>query len=55
VVFFYFDTPGSPDYVGIYIGSGNFIAARSSAGIIDTMSMNSSYYTEHYVCARRYY
>lgn len=55
VVFFYFEEVGSPEYVGIYIGNGSFVAARSSAGIIDTMSMNSSYYTEHFVCARRYY
>lgn len=56
VVFFSFDVgSGKPEYPGIYIGGGNFIAARSSAGKIDTLSMNSSYYDGRFVTARRYY
>ena len=42
-------------HVGIYIGGGSFVADRSSAGTIGEMSIDSSYYTEHFVCARRYY
>ena len=56
VVFFSFDIDsGKAEYPGIYIGGGNFIAARSSANKIDTLSMNSSYYDGRFVCARRYY
>ena len=56
VVFFSFDVnSGKAEYPGIYIGGGNFIAARSSANKVDTLSMNSSYYDGRFVCARRYY
>jgi len=56
VVFFSFEVnTGKAEYPGIYIGDGNFIAARSSANKIDTLSMNSGYYDGRFVCARRYY
>jgi peptidoglycan endopeptidase LytF len=55
VLFFSVDTPGKAEYVGIYIGSGGFIAARSSTSSIGQMDMNSAYFSERYVGARRYY
>jgi len=55
VVFFSVDNPGTAEYVGIYVGDGMFIAARSSINAIGEMSINSAYFTERYVGARRYY
>ena len=55
VVFFYFEEEGKPEYVGIYVGGGSFVAARSSAGTVGEMTMSSGYYADHYVGARRYY
>lgn len=53
VVFFWTDTPGEPQYPGIYVGSGKFVAARNKEKPVSEMNMNSSYYTERFVCARR--
>ena len=55
VVFFYFEEEGEAEYVGIYIGGGKFIAARSTAGTVGEMDMNSSYYADRFVTARRYW
>ncbi len=54
VVFFWTDTPGKAQFVGIYVGDGQFISASSTKGIVRSMNITSSYYTEHYVTARRY-
>lgn len=54
VVFFSSDTPGTAQFLGIYVGGGNFVAARNSQKPVSESSMNSSYYTERYVCARRF-
>ena len=54
VVFFSIDQEGVAEYVGIYIGNGSFIAARSSTSKVEVLSMGSSYFTERYVCARRF-
>lgn len=54
VVFFYQSNPGKAEYVGIYTGDGTFIAVSSSQNAVLERKMNSSYYTEHYVAARRY-
>lgn len=54
VVFFYMETPGSADYMGIYTGENTFITVSSSAGVVIERKLNSSYYKEHYVDARRY-
>ena len=55
VVFFYFEVEGEAEYVGIYVGNGKFIAARSTAGTVGEMDMNSSYYADRFVTARRYW
>ena len=54
VVFFYQSTPGKAEYPGIYTGDGTFIAVSSSQNAVLERSMTSSYYTEHYVSARRF-
>lgn len=54
-VFFYSDEPGKVQYGGIYIGGGKFIAARNSDKPVSEMSLNSSYFSERFICARRYW
>lgn len=54
VVFFWTDTPGSAQFVGIYIGGNAFVSASSTKGTVRQMEITSSYYTEHYVFARRF-
>lgn len=52
----FFDTAGgnnsSVSHVGIYIGDGKFAHASSSRGVV-TDKLNSSYYENRYVTARR--
>lgn len=54
IVFFYSDTPGAPQFPGIYVGDNTFVAARNSSKPVSQSNMGSSYYQEHYVCARRF-
>ena len=39
-------------HVGIYIGNGDFVHASSTKGVT-TSNLNSDYYTEHYLGAKR--
>ena len=55
VVFFYNDDPEKIQYCGIYIGDGYFIAARKTGYPVSGMFMNGNYYTERYMCARRFW
>lgn len=43
---------GFASHVGIYIGNGQMIHAGSSTGVVIS-DLNSTYYAEHYQCARR--
>ena len=54
VVFFYSDTPGVAQFPGIYVGDGTFVAARNSSKPVSQSNMTGSYYTERFVCARRF-
>lgn len=40
-------------HVGIYVGNGEFIHARASTGRVQTDRLDASYYTNHYVGAKR--
>ena len=54
-VFFWSSTPGTAEYLGIYIGDGKVVAALNSSKPVTQFDMNSTYYTEHFVFARRFY
>jgi len=43
--------PGLSTHVGIYLGDGKLIHAGSKG--ITVVDLNSAYFTEHYLCARR--
>lgn len=53
LVFFTTYTAGA-SHVGFYLGDGNFIHSSSAAGKVTISSLSSTYYTEHYIGARRY-
>lgn len=54
-VFFWSSKPGTAEYLGIYIGNGMVVAALNSSKPVVQFDMNSNYYTEHFVFARRFY
>lgn len=54
IVFFHSDTPGVPQYVGIYIGNNQFIACSNEESPTKVQDMSLPYFVEHYVTARRF-
>ncbi len=54
VVFFWLNTPGKVEYVGIYTGDDIFIAVSSSKNAVEEKKLDSAYFTERYIGARRY-
>ncbi len=54
-VFFWSSNEGTAEYLGIYIGNGMVVAALNSSKPVTQFDMNSAYYTEHFVFARRFY
>ena len=54
-VFFYSSEPGTIQYCGIYVGDNMFIAARNSEHPVSEMRFDGSYFTERYICARRFW
>ena len=55
VVFFWTTDPESVEYVGVYIGSGKFVAARNEEKPVSELSLKSEYFTERYLFACRYW
>jgi cell wall-associated NlpC family hydrolase len=53
LVFFTTYKPGA-SHVGFYMGNQQFIHASSAAKQVTISSLDESYYTEHYIGARRY-
>lgn len=53
VVFFQNTYESGMSHVGIYVGDGMFIHAPSSGDVVKYSDLNSTYYTNHYMCARR--
>lgn len=53
MVFFTTDGSGKVSHVGIYVGGGNMIHAPSSGKNIKVVSIESAYYSQHYVTAKR--
>jgi hypothetical protein len=49
----FFSGQGSPLHVGIYTGDGQFLHAPGSGKVIELSSMESSYFRNHYIGARR--
>lgn len=54
IVFFHNDTPGVPQYVGIYIGNNQFVACNNEESPTKVQNMSLPYFVEHYVTARRF-
>lgn len=54
VVFFWTEQEGQPEYVGIYLGEGKFIAARHGDKPAAIMDLSAGYFAQRFVCARRY-
>jgi cell wall-associated NlpC family hydrolase len=52
LLFFATSGPGKINHVGIYIGNGQFIHASSGAGKVTVSSLQSSFYSSHFVTAR---
>lgn len=54
-VFFWSTNHGVAEYLGIYVGDGIVIACLNSSMPVMELNLNSGYYTEHFVFARRFY
>lgn len=54
VVFFWTENEGEAEYVGIYLGEGKFIAARHGDNPATIMDLTTNYFSQRFVCARRY-
>lgn len=54
VVFFWLNNPGKTEYVGIYVGDDTFIAVSSSKNAVEEKNIDSKYFAERYIGARRY-
>jgi cell wall-associated NlpC family hydrolase len=55
VVFFWTSNPEAVEYVGIYVGNGQIVAARNPENPVSQMNMNVPYFTERYLFACRYW
>ena len=55
VVFFWNDTPGTEQFVGLYIGDGKIIIVSSRADEVQEISVDSDYYQKRFVSVRRFW
>ena len=55
VVFFWTSEPGSAEFVGVYVGGGQFVAARNPEKPVSQLDMGLDYFSERYLFARRYW
>ena len=53
VLFFWTTDPEKAQYVGVYVGDGKFVAARNSEKPVSLMDLNSAYFSERFLFARR--
>jgi cell wall-associated NlpC family hydrolase len=53
LVFFSYYGNGLVSHVGIYTGNGQIIHASEPGSDVKVSDLNSSYFTENYMCARR--
>ena len=54
-LFIWFEKEGEPEFVGVYVGDGFYVAARSTGKPVSKIDITTKYYTEHFVFGRRYY
>lgn len=54
-VYFWSSKEGVAEYGGVYVGDGMVVASMNSSKPVSQFNMNSEYYTQHFVCARRLY
>ena len=54
LVFFSTDGSGTATHVGMYVGDNKFIHAPRTGDVVKYSDLNSKYYKEHYLGARRY-
>ena len=55
IVIFWSETPGAPEYEGIYIGNGKFVAARNGDKPVAELDLSIDYFAERYLGACRFY
>ena len=53
--FMWFANEDEPEFVGIYVGDGFYVAARSTGKPVSKIDVTTEYYKEHFVYGRRYY
>ncbi len=54
LVFYWMETEGAAQYVGIYLGDGAFIAANNEEKPVCLYNTSMKYFTDRFVGARRY-
>ena len=54
-VFIWYNNEGEPEFVGVYVGDGFYVAARSTGKPVSKIDITTKYYKEHFVFGKRYY
>ena len=54
IVVFSNEIGGTADFVGIYIGSGQFVSCNNPSQPTSVQSLSSGYWSERFLTARRY-